>query len=429
LPHTADFIRAKIGKKKNFSFSVILKLINIFIEESGKKCFFVVEEFTNLPDIFKDFQSSFLKFLVSQKKCMIVLTSSEVKKAQSILASDLNIIFAKFEKLFISENNFLSNYRYLRSLLLPQQNPSNLFCSFFVNIIDSNIPYYQVMSRYIRNYYQENELESIRQVVRCSLFERQSYFFQRFWGKVDSLQARFKDYISYLQLLLLISDGYQEKSDILSVARGDSRKLNTRLQRLTDLGYLSSYGNLYKIRDCLFGFWLSHVFRFYFYPSLLGSPQKQKMHLRKLNETLDIFMHNINKDKISRVAELFASFNSDYFKLGRSRIKLPKVEKTKVIFHPECKMHFLIGEGRDVVFAAIKETAVKDDDMFSYIERATPFRGKNIKKFFISLENFTSSAKLIAKQNKIINWNVNDINNLLSFYRKPVIIDEINCNV
>ncbi|MDD5584431.1 MAG: hypothetical protein PHV55_05210, partial [Candidatus Omnitrophica bacterium] len=48
-------------------------------------------------------------------------------------------------------------------------------------------------------------------------------------------------------------------------------------------------------------------------------------------------------------------------------------------------------------------------------------KGKRVKKIFISTKRFSSAAKLVAKNHKLIVWDANDINHLLTVYNRPII--------
>ena len=84
----------------------------------------------------------------------------------------------------------------------------------------------------------------------------------------------------------------------------------------------------------------------------------------------------------------------------------------------------LFRSGKEIIFVGIKKDATDDIDIVDYIEKTNAFKNKNIRKIFITLDGFSTSAKVVAKKNKLIAWDVNDINNLLSIYRKPIIINE-----
>ena len=131
-----------------------------------------------------------------------------------------------------------------------------------------------------------------------------------------------------------------------------------------------------------------------------------------------------NKDKTKRIIDLIKAFKDDRLMIKKQRVKLPNIKRIRVLSYPGGKINFLVGEGKEIIFVGIQEDATKDIDIMDYIEKTSAFKNKNIKKIFIALNNFSTSARIIAKKNKLIAWDVNDVNSLLRIYCKPVIINE-----
>ena len=185
---------------------------------------------------------------------------------------------------------------------------------------------------------------------------------------------------------------------------------------------------MYKIKDDLFSFWLYHVFCYYFYPMLLNTKEKESMFEARLSETLDIFNTTYLKDKTERIIDLINSFNNDYLKINNQKIRLPQINKIKLISEPSDRLNFLMGEGKNIIIVGVKKDVTEESDILYYLERTRAFKNKNIKRIFITLDDVSISAKVIAKENRLIVWNANDINKLLKVYCKPLIINEnIGC--
>jgi hypothetical protein len=132
------------------------------------------------------------------------------------------------------------------------------------------------------------------------------------------------------------------------------------------------------------------------------------------------FKEEFIKNGITRVLELIGSFRDDCVRAGKHKYNLPSITKTKIISYPECNMHLFIGEGKEIIFAAIKEGRADDADVINFIERARGFKSRRVKKIFIAMESLSSSAQLIAKNNKLIAWDARDINRLRALYNRPM---------
>tara|TARA_B100000315_G_scaffold250980_1_gene284844 strand:+ start:2198 stop:3877 length:1680 start_codon:yes stop_codon:yes gene_type:complete len=420
LPATTDFIKDSL-KKDNISFLDATEIINTFLTESNLRCVLIIEEFLNLINIFDDFYQSFSNFIILQRNCMVVLSETKIKEAQRILLGELNLLFGNFEKVFLNNNAFLDNYFYLKSLLAPLD-CSVFFISFFVNILDSNLMYYDFISRKIKKHYQrDDENGSIIKVLDKTVYEQYSYFFQKFTKKVDFINANFKDSQAALKILLSLSQGYLRKSELLSLGFCQSKELNIRLQKLSDLNYIDNLGDIYKIRDSLFSFWLKNIFPICFTQATSDPKQRNFIFRNNLEEQLVLFKEEFIEDKLKKVLQLFSAFQNDTIRLGKNKYRLPLVDKTKMISYPKRNFHLLIAEGKEIIFTGIKEKNFTDNDIFYFLEKGANIKGKNVKKIFISLDVISATAKVIAKNKKIILWDINDINRLLNIYNKPFV--------
>ncbi|MDD5195628.1 MAG: hypothetical protein PHQ96_08165, partial [Candidatus Omnitrophica bacterium] len=427
IPLTAHYIK-DVFKKGTFSFLESLEIINKFINETGKKCIFIIEEFLDLSDSFPSFYQDFSKFIILQRDCMIVLTASRPKDAEKALGNELNLLFGNFEKNYLNERVSISHYLYLK-ILLTGINPSPLFISFFVNILGSNIIYYDLISRIINETYcAEDEVGSILLVLERSLYTQETYLFQRFLKKIDFLKSACKDFPSTLKLLLALSDGYLREKELGSLGIFDTKNVVSRLEKLTEINYIINYGNIYKIKDNLFSFWLSRIFKIYFLPSFFDSGKRNMCWRKQMEEEIANFKAEFLKDKVSRVLQLMSSFKNDVLRTANNKYTLPLIERTKILSYPDRNLHVFIGEGREIIFAAIKEGDAEDNDIIEFLDRGSNLKGKRVKKIFISTKSFSSAAQLIAKNHKLILWDANDINRLLAVYNRPIVPLEQNCS-
>jgi hypothetical protein len=294
--------------------------------------------------------------------------------------------------------------------------------SFFANILGSNTIYHNLTKQVLlKHACPDNEETSIIRTLEEAIYVKETYFFQRFAKKINSIEDNFRNPSALIKILISISEGYIRERELASLRIFDSKSLRAKLQKLCDLNYVENLGDIYKIKDPLFSFWLSHVFKLQFSVPVFDSERCRSLFVKKVQETILLFKEDFYKEKIKRVLELFGSFKNDTLWFGKDRYKLPLIEKSRLVSYPQARTHFLIGEGREIVFVGIKEGRVEDTDMFDFMEKGSSIKGKNVKKIFISLDLFSSSAKLIAKNNKFIAWDINEVNNLCRAYNKPIV--------
>jgi hypothetical protein len=420
LPSTINLIKENL-KKSKVNFIDILEVINKFINESNRRCILIIEEFDDLKEVFKDYCQDFAKFIILQKKCMLILTSSKIKKAKRILGAELNLLFGNFEVVYLDQIPLLDNYLYFMNLLHPV-NPNLSLVAFFINIISTATYYQRLIAEAINNIYNGNEEETIINVIEQTLYNRNSVLFQKFINKLNILKEKYKDYRTLIKILFLMSEGYIRKNDIAFFSRLEKNELNLKLQHLSEEGYLENLGNIFKISDSLFSFWLSNIFNLYFFPYLIDKKERYKIFRKRLKEEIEIFREDFYKGKAQRILELFSSFKNDTIVIGNSRRNLPLLNNIKIIPYPEKRFNLLIGEGTKIVFAGIKEDETEDTDILEFISQTGPLKTKNLRRIFISLGKLNPSVRLIAKEGRICLWDLNEVNNLLRIYNKPVLI-------
>ncbi|MFA5270933.1 MAG: hypothetical protein WC412_01160 [Candidatus Omnitrophota bacterium] len=421
LPLSVEFAKDILKRSSLPSFLDVLEFVNKFINESSRKCVFIIENFLKLRNLFPNFHQDFSKFIILQNNCMLILSDINSRDCEKALYSDLNFLFGNFEKICVDENNFLNSYVSFRNSF-SDSTSSPFLISFFANILGSNAIYHDLFKQVLfKHFSADNEEGSIIRVLEETIYVKETYFFQRFMKKVNSIEDNFRNPAALIRILISISEGYIREGELASLRAFDAKSLRAKLQKLCELNYVENLGAIYKIKDPLFSFWLSHVFKFMFTVPIFDSERCGVLFRKKAQETISLFKEDFYKEKIKRVLELFGSFKNDVLWFGKDRYKLPLIEKSRLVSYPQTRMHFLIGEGREIVFVGIKEGHAEDTDMFDFIEKGSAIKGKNVKKIFISLDLFSSSAKLIAKDNKFIAWDINEVNNLCRAYNKPIV--------
>jgi len=423
LPSTFNYAK-DILKTKATKFSQILEVINKFINESQKRCLLLVKNFTFFEEIFKDFYESFSKFLILQNKCMVVLFDSYIEKAKKIINSKFNLLFGGFQILFLDIFSFWDSYLYLTNHLQPQKFSPH-FIAFFIQNLKSNLFYHYIFTQRIKkvsqNFFLEEE-EIIFKVFNELMHLKHSVFFQKFMHKLNFLKEKYKDYQDLIEILLLISQGYIRKNDLLFFLKMDKNKFQQKIKRLCEIEYVENLGNIYKISDELFSFWLSKIFRLHSSGSSFDTSCKIAIFEKKMREEFSLFKEEFYKERIQKVLELFSSFKNDTLIFNEQRLNFPSLERIKVITYPEQDLKLLIGEGKDIVIVGIKEGESKEEDIYNFIKRSRLIKNRNLKKIFISLGEVSDSVKLIAKKDKILLWEREELNKILRIYNKAIVL-------
>jgi len=416
LPKTVNFIK-NILKKNNISFFDVVELLDKIINETHKKYIFLIENFTGLDEIFNLWYQAFAKFIILQRDCMIILTSSNILKAENILANELNLLFGNFEKIYLDEVNFIDKYLYFKTCLPPDISDFSIL--FFINILGNNLMYYDLVSTIIKNNYNNSdEVNSLIKILEEVLYKRDGYFYQKYIKKIEFLKEEFNDYSSIIKLLFNLADGYIRKNELVSLNIYDSKTLKARLDKLNRLNYITNFGNIYKISDYLFSFWLLNVFKINISSF---SIQRQYFFWRE-NITIEInnFREKFYRDKIEKIKELLLYFKDDIVYMNKIKYLLPVIGKLELVFSDMDKFYFLTP--RENIFLGLKLNNTYDVDIFEFLKEANKY--KQSKKIFISTGDINSAAKLLAKNHKMLVLDYNDINNLFSIYNLRTLIFE-----
>lgn len=422
LPKTTGLIKTFL--QADFDFSNLTELINKFIEESGRNCVFILEEFLLADKLFKNFYKQFSNFAISQRKCMLVVSSSSVSAADKALGNELNFLFGNFEKIYLNKKSFFDNFLFLKNQLKSLK-PSPVFLAFFVNITGGKRSYCQAFIEAIKELYAGSEEEITIKVLEKLLLRRETYFFQKFSSKITQLTYHFNSSDILIKLLFFLSKGYMRKTRLQEISGLSSADITSRLNKLATLNYISKHGNIYKIKDELFAFWLAHVFKFYSIAPVFEAKKRKQLWEKEMQEEISIFKEEFLKNRLKKVLELFMAFQDDFLPIGKDKYPLPRLNKVKIISYPEKNFHLLVGEGKKIIFAAIKEKTADDKDVFDFIKKGSSVKGKNVQKIFISLDELTDAAKLLAKNKKISIWDRDRVNRLLNIYNKPNFLQDL----
>ncbi|MBN2482594.1 MAG: hypothetical protein JXD21_00150 [Candidatus Omnitrophica bacterium] len=411
-----------ILKRKKCTAKDLTNLLTSFIEESSSRCILIVEEFSAMAEIFGDFFDELAKFILLQKMCMVVLTSSRMKEAERILGAELNLLFGNFEVVNMEKVSLIDGYLYFTDCIKPLTIPH--YCiAFFVHLVQSNMAYYPAFTAKVKNTSVSDYEEMMRSVICDTLYERDSVFFQKFSNRIDILKEKYpRDFRGLLKILALMSKGYIRKHDLVFFSGQEKRKCVGNLSKLLEPGYIEACGNIYRITDSLFSFWLAHIFPLYLSCHRLDKEKRLHYFESAVNEELLIFKEDFYKGRIQRILELFSLFKNDTVTMDTQKIKFPLLRRTKLVNYPQEKLDLLVGEGDELVFVGIKEEETQDSDILNFLNKTDAVRTKNMKKIFISLGDMNASARLIAKESKVALWDRHELNTLFQIYNKPVLV-------
>jgi len=242
-----------------------------------------------------------------------------------------------------------------------------------------------------------------------------------FKNKILWIKTSFRDDKNILPILINISRGYRRLKEISSLLKIDTNSLRIKLVKMLEEELISKSGDLYYITDTLFSFWINSVLKI-----SLELPLNQQ---RLKNQVQDIISERISsfeeinkKNRLERILDLIKLFKDDTINMGRKKLKLPQIQKYKVIGANSENMDYIIGEGKQYLIIALKNGAINENEVVEFSNRCRYFRNRQLKKIVLSTEDAPDNSRLVAKEKKLLFWEEKEINFLMKLYNKSLFV-------
>ncbi|MBI5416172.1 MAG: ATP-binding protein [Candidatus Omnitrophica bacterium] len=166
IPHTVQVIR-KIYKdyhsrKLSTCFQGLLALPEIFTNESGRPCVLVLDEFQKLEDLpVTNVFQHLGKKIMTQKKCLYIVTSSYPQTAKKIFSEKLSLLFGNFEMIDVEPFDPQASRGFIEQSLQDIR-MSTVLCDFLADFSGGYPPYLHLLCA---------------ELVRLSILHRQGEIF------------------------------------------------------------------------------------------------------------------------------------------------------------------------------------------------------------------------------------------------------------
>ncbi|MDD5155937.1 MAG: ATP-binding protein [Candidatus Omnitrophica bacterium] len=424
IPRTVEkarFILSAIDKrKKNNIFTELLSLPESVHEETGKYCVVILDEFHHLEHMgIKALYTEWSKLLITQKTTMYIIISSMQFRARSILSKNLSLLFGNFQIFNIEPFDINTSGQYLEYRLGPLQITPGLR-NFIVHFTGGHPFYLEIISEALLKSGQQERLDDILEKL---LFESSGILNQRFSGYLkrllDSCQSQ-----DCLSILYLIAQGRNKIKEIAHILRKPQKEALARVNELLELDVINRSADFLKINDRVFGFWLKFVYQERM-QSLTFDAKNQEMLLRQnLKNMIDEFMINSSKPIAQRLMELLLLFGDDKVQIERKKLRLDHFREIKTLaFCNRSLKDGLIGRSNDSTWIlGFKKELLTEDDITDFARECKKYRHKLQRKIIFALKDIDANARLRAMEEKILTWDLSNLNQLLDLYSKPRII-------
>jgi hypothetical protein len=339
-------------------------------------------------------------------------------KTRTILSKSLSLLFGNFEVLVIEPFDVRTSEAYLRTRLADFSLEEGL--RNFIVQFSGGYPFYLdvITDAIIKDPHAE-----LPDILERLLFDASGLLNQRF----SNYLKRFLDLPhsqDYTSILYLIAKGNNKVKDIASIVRKPRKELAGRINYLLELDAITRNGDFLKLNDRVFSFWIKFVYQEKA-RSLTFDTRSQRGAFRDNIECMiDEFLLHAAKPMTERLTELLRLFSDEMVQIERKRFRLEHFREIKPLQFPSCTVkEGLIGRSQDSIWiVAFKPEALTEEDIAEFAKECKKYRHKLQKKIIISLKDIDPNTRLRAMEEKILAWDIGNLNKLLDLYSRPLVI-------
>ncbi|HPB67740.1 MAG TPA: hypothetical protein PLT76_02210 [Candidatus Omnitrophota bacterium] len=434
LPLTAKSIKKIQGlmahQRLQEAYSEIIALPQVFTQESRFFCLIIFDEFHDLEELgMEGVYAELGKCIMTQKKCLYVVTSSCPVLAAKIISERLSLLFGNFEVVPIEPFSMKASRDFI-GFLLKDIKLSKDLKNFFVDFTGGHPLYLTVISKELitlsRLYGQPEIFNPLMiQAVENVLFDPWGVLSQHFEVTVHALCEGKGNRICAAILIALAA----EKQRIKELAAGLGVRqglVSPKLNRLVEQGFVMKNGTSYYIKDKFFGAWLKFVLQKKLRTFDPAQEHQRQAFKDEMERVIGEFNHCSQKDLPTRIVELLYCFEDDAVQINNRRYKLPlfqaisttKARKGSGTYYDVIKAQTQDGEWCIV----LNWDPLTEQDISSILKESKKIIQKPQKRILISLCSLDENTRVKALQESMWIWNEHEVNTLLNFYNKPYIV-------
>ncbi len=436
IPHTVKAI-SKIQLDINQgrlseAFHALINLPDIFSAETKKFCLVILDEFHYLEDLgVREAFQQLGKIIMTQRKCLYVLTSSACEKSRQILSEDLSLLFGNFEIVPVEPFDLKTSQEFMQYLLGNIHIGSSVQ-NFLIDFTGGHPLYLKLIVRELKHLctiHQQSEIFSplVVQALENILFDPWGALSRQFESMAEHICEGKGNGIASA-LLVNLASGRQRIQDLGRAVKVKQNILSQRLNNLLHEEIIAKNGQFFYLKDRLLKYWLKYVYQKRLKAIEFSMVKEQQAFVEEINRTIDDFKIHSQKDLSTRVVELLTCFDSEAVNVKGRKYKLPTFHKIVPLTlktageYPVQIMKASTAEGP--WFIILKRDQVSENEVNTFLEEAKVSRIKPLRCIVISLVDLEQNARLKALQERMWIWNEEELNMLLNFYGKPFLVVE-----
>ncbi len=430
-PRTASFCEEILSqpKIKQRNFAKLFQLSEILFEETGKRCCIILDEFQRLSEFnIKDFYPDWRKFLMLNKNTQYILISSKKQLANKILSNDLNLLFGNFHKIELGPLDTRSALKLINEK--TQGITINDSLKDFIIDLCAGKPFYlNTISGALRDYYANEKdtipsINSITHAIKDMFLEEFGVLNKIFSDTLKQIHENIKN-PQTTELLTFIGEGTNRLSELSHKLRQTKREITPLLEELIFQDVIIKTSDIYLLNDRLFGFWLRCIHKERINSFSIDHNRLKIAFKNEIARLYENFNTARKKGISERILELFNQFGDESVQVEKKPIRLNHFKEVKLLaINGRNIKEGILGRGSNILWiAALKEGAIVEDDIFEFADICKKFKyNKTQKKVLITLGDIDVNARLAAKEQKILTWDISCLNSLFEIYGKQRIV-------
>lgn len=434
IPQTVEEIKriqASLAKGRLLeAYRDLISLPEVFTLESGKFCVIILDEFHNLEELMiTNVFQELGKKIMTQKRCLYIVTSSLGTVAKEILSEKLSLLFGNFEVIYITPFDLKTSQAFLEQNLKTIR-INNHLKNFLIDFTGGHPFYLNIISQEMINLcalynQQEVYLPLLTQAIENTIFSRWGVLSRHFELVTNNLYGS-KGNRAILAILVSLSNSRHKLKDIIDDVRLKKSLVTAKMNRLIELSIVVKNGNYFYLHDKLLKYWIKYVLQ----KRLKAIDASIASQRSRFKDEIEFLLHNFQsisqKDLSSRIVELLHCFDNGAFHLNGRRYTLPlftEITPLKAKNTTEGGLDMIKASSREGVwFIILKEDNLSEGDVNIFLSESKKMSEKPHRRVIISLNDLDVNARLKALQEKMWIWNEGELNTLLSLYDKPYIV-------
>ncbi len=410
-------------------FMRLLDLVDLHVQETGRPCLMILDEFHLLENILGPETFSTLgKKILIQKQIMYLLASSAVAQSRDILQTKLNLLFGQFEMVPVEPFSMNTADEFLTRRggeALPRE-----YRSFLIAVTNGNPFYLDVLTRHLANSSFPDPQKAIVESFRTTLMVSSGILSQYFHSLLSQLNDSAKPEAlgpTELKILLAVAERKHRVSEIVSYSSLSKTFVQQSLKRFADKNFVEKKGSFYLLSDLLLCFWLRSVYSVRTFSSGADFEHREKVFQESVLNWIKDFITEGNKQIHLRLSCLLTSFDNHLIEFKNKWVRLPHFQRTDIELNGAIPhvIGYLPNSQKWKWF--IYPDSIGEEDVSALASRRS--RGlvgtekeEEQRKIIVALRGIDSNATLLAKELKLWTWDLNDLNQLLETYGQQKVI-------